>query len=70
MKARRIGLTLSMIKELAKQLNLGKTITVGGIKSPDLYLRMLSDEGCIAEAEETFTQTQISIGFIFKLKSA
>ena len=66
-QARRIGLTISAIKEMAVQLQLDKTCAVVGLKSPDLYLRMIESEGVQAEAEEMFTD-KVSTGFIFKLK--
>lgn len=56
------GKTISQIKEICKQLELEKEVYVVGLNSPDLYLRMIENEGVYAEAEKTEN------GFIFKLK--
>jgi len=66
-QSRRVGLTISAIKAIAVQLQLDKTCAVVGLKSPDLYLRMIEAEGVQAEAEEMF-KDKVSTGFIFKLK--
>lgn len=62
-QSRRTGLTISAIKEIKTVLDKGKSVSVVGLKSPDLYLRMLKEQGCGVTAEET------SNGFIFKLKN-
>lgn len=66
-QTRKIGLTISAIKEMVAQLKLDKTCAVVGLKSPDLYLRMIEAEGVQAEAEEMF-KDKVSTGFVFKLK--
>lgn len=61
-QARRTGLTISAVKSIARQLKEDKTVLVVGLNNPDLYLRIIADEGLQAEAEKQDN------GFIFKLK--
>lgn len=61
-ESRRVGLTISAIKGICRKLEMDQTVGVVGLKSPDLYLRMINNEGVEAEAEKTKN------GFIFKLK--
>ena len=57
----RAGKTVSQIKEICTQLELGKEVLVVGLNSPDLYLRMIGNEGVHAEAVKTES------GFVFNL---
>lgn len=57
------GKTISQIKEICKQLELEKEVTVIGLNNPDLYLRMIETEGVYAEA------VKVDNGFVFKLLS-
>lgn len=59
-QARKTGLTISAVKEIAGQLEQDKTVLIAGLNSPDLYLRMIANEGVQAEAEKQEN------GFIFK----
>lgn len=59
-QARKTGLTISAVKAIARQLEEDKTVLVSGLNSPDLYLRMIANEGVQAEAEKQEN------GFIFK----
>jgi len=64
---RRVGLTISAVKAICRKLEMNQIVAVVGLKSPDLYLRMIEAEGVFAEAEEMF-KDKVSTGFIFKLK--
>lgn len=54
------GTTLAQIRVITEQLKQNKTVLVAGLNSPDLYLRMIANEGVQAEAEKSES------GFIFK----
>lgn len=54
------GTTLAQIRVITEQLKNNKTVLVVGLSSPDLYLRMITNEGVTAEAEKQ------NNGFIFK----
>lgn len=56
------GKTISQIKEICKQLELEKEVYVVSLNNPDLYLRMIENEGLYSEA------VKVDNGFIFKLK--
>lgn len=56
-------IVISQIKEICKQLELEKEILVVGLNNPDLYLRMIKNEGVHAEAEKTDN------GFKFRRKN-
>jgi len=56
------GTTLAQIKVITEQLRNNKTVLVAGLNSPDLYLRMIANEGVQAEAEKH------KDGYLFKLK--
>lgn len=62
MQSRKTGVTLQQIKEICKALKEDKEILVAGLNSPDLYLRMINNEGVQVETEKTKS------GFLFKLK--
>lgn len=55
------GKTISQIKEICRELELGKEVYVVSLNSPDLYLRMIENEGVKVEAEKKDN------GFVFKL---
>lgn len=44
------GKTVSQIKEICTQLELEKEVLVVGLNSPDLYLRMIEQQGVYAVA--------------------
>lgn len=50
-QGRKIGMTISAIKQICRQLELNKTVTVVGLKNADLYIRMIENEGLFAIAD-------------------
>jgi hypothetical protein len=66
-QTRNVGKTISAIKEIARQLELEKTVRIIGLKTTDLYLKMLEQEGVYAEATELYKGDEL-VGFDFKLK--
>jgi hypothetical protein len=61
----RTGKTAKQIEELKEQLDLGKTVLVAGLKSPEDYLNRLR-EGYEAIAVFSSFAENVKIGYKFK----